>query len=224
MSEPIHAMGQVAHYWTTLTHFGASSVIAPTLLLLFASLWWGGERPTAWRYAFALAAAVTVTLTSKLMFYGWGIGIAAINFTGVSGHTLLASAVLPLVLGRVRSKPAQAFNRWGVAAGVALSAAVGVSRVVLGAHSVSEIVAGWALGWAVSWVALASLQGGARALLAARLVPLCLLMALNTTTATYLRSHDIEVQLALVLSGNGKPFARHHLFNPAPVVPTPTSP
>lgn len=224
MSLPLETVMQHAHFWTTLTHFGASSVIAPTLLLLFASLWWGGERAAALRYAFALVAAVAVTLTSKLMFYGWGIGIATINFTGVSGHTLLASAVLPVVLGRVRWTQAQSFNRWGVAAGVALSTAVGVSRVVLGAHSVSEIVAGWALGWAVSALALNSLQGGTRALLAGRLVPLCLLMALHTGTATYLRSHDMEVQLALLLSGNGKPFARHHLFNPAPVVPAPTSP
>jgi hypothetical protein len=40
---------------------------------------------------------------------------------------------------------------------------------------------------------------------------LVLLLALGTTTANYLPSHDWEVKLSTVLSGRNKPYTRCHL-------------
>ena len=86
------------------------------------------------------------------------------------------------------------------------------SRVVLGAHSVSEVViAGW-MGLLVSGLTVRALPHGARAPWFARLSPLVLLLALHTSTATYLPSHAWEVRLALYLSGHDRPFQRHDLL------------
>jgi undecaprenyl-diphosphatase len=79
-----------------------------------------------------------------------------------SGHSTAAAATfaaIALVLGRGRPSKVRA-ALGGVAAGIAV--AVACSRVFLGVHWVSDVVAGLALGWA--WFALCSLALGGRIL------------------------------------------------------------
>jgi hypothetical protein len=168
-----------------------------------------------------MSAAVLLTVVSKCLFYGWGIGIAALDFTGVSGHGLLASAVLPLLL---RGLPGGSAYRWGPALGVGLAFVVGVSRVMVGAHSVSEVLAAWLLGLAVSWPVVKRLQTVVVAHWATRFSPLLLVLALHTSTATYLPTHALEVRIALWLSGQVQPFTRHELHQPPAALSTPARP
>lgn len=214
--------------WQVITHLGSSSLLLPALALVLGGLWEAGLRSIARRYVLHLALAVALTIFTKCLFFGWGIGIAALDFTGISGHTLLATTILPLVL---RGIPWPALQRggWLPALSAGLVLAVGVSRVVLGAHSVSEVVAGWVLGAAVVLPTLRALQApaadGQPRLLphwASKVAPLVLLLALHSTSATYLPTHSLEVRLALLVSGQGKPFARHHLHRPA--APAPVQP
>ena len=137
----------IAPVWWTVTHFGSSSLLLPAFVLVAFGLWRSGAQAAARHYVVAMTAAVALTVTSKCLFYGWGIGIAAIDFTGVSGHGLLAAAILPLLL---RGLPGRWGRDLGAPLGAALALLVGVSRVVVGAHSVSEVVAAWLLGLAVS--------------------------------------------------------------------------
>jgi hypothetical protein len=87
---------------------------------------------------------------------------------------------------------------------------VGVSRVVVDAHSVSEVVAGLALGGAVGSLALGlgSLRlrvGLWPAPLLALWLGACALIAPPSPT------HSMVTQLALALSGNQQPFTRADL-------------
>ncbi len=76
-----------------------------------------------------------------------------------SGHALGTTVVLGLLAvvahGRLESHPGRRWRRAGLVAtagAVVLDAAVGVSRVVLGVHWPTDVVAGWAVG--VLWVCL----------------------------------------------------------------------
>ena len=209
-----------AHAWWILTHLGASSLLLPALLLVLGGMWESGARDAAKRYLLRLVIAVGITVVSKCLFFGWGIGIAALDFTGVSGHTLLATSILPVLLRGI-PWPALQARGGGAALGWLLAFVVGVSRLAVHAHSTSEVVAGWGLGAAVSWPTLRQLAPLALSHWASKLAPLVLLLALNTSTATYLPTHDIEVRLALLVSGQGKPFSRHQLHaGPKPAAPT----
>lgn len=85
------------------------------------------------------------------------------SFSGASfpsGHTTAAAATfaaLSLVLGRGRSPGVRA-TLGGAAAGIAV--AVGCSRMFLGVHWLSDVIAGLVLGWA--WFAICCVAFGGR--------------------------------------------------------------
>lgn len=199
-----------ADTWWAITHMGASGLMLPALILVLGGLWGGGMHAVARAYLLRLLLAVSITVISKCLFFGWGIGIAALDFTGISGHTLLATSILP-VLMRGLPWPALQARGLGAAAGWALALAVGVSRVVVNAHSVSEVVAAWVLGAAVSWPTVRALGQASLKHWASKLAPLLLLLAFHGHSASYLPTHEIEVRLALWVSGQAQPFMRHHL-------------
>ncbi|WP_161499856.1 phosphatase PAP2 family protein [Rhodoferax sp. TS-BS-61-7] len=221
MSGDVNNAPAVAPVWWLITHLGSSSLLLPAFGLLVWGLWRSGAQTAARHYVLAMAGAVLVTVVSKCLFYGWGIGIAALDFTGVSGHGLLASAILPLLL---RGLPGGSAHRWGPALGAGLALLVGVSRVMVGAHSVSEVLAAWLLGLAVSWPVVQRLRTATVVHWSTRWAPLLLVLALNTSTATYLPTHALEVRIALWLSGQVQPFTRHQLHQPPAAPPTPTRP
>lgn len=103
--------------WNLITRFGDSSLLLPCALFIYAWLLLRRETYNAncWLLLFSLAAGVT--LVSKLAFMGWGIGIPAWNFTGLSGHSMMAASVLQI---NVHS-PAEVYG--GLAVGLAASGA-----------------------------------------------------------------------------------------------------
>jgi len=137
--------------WHAVTWFGDSGFLLPAALWIAA--WLGlpqATRASAWRWLLLLGIGCSVILVSKLAFLGWGIGIAAINFTGFSGHTALSASVWPVAGWLVASRQDHRLRVTAGALGLMFAAVIGLSRIVLDAHSKSEVAAGFLLGAAVS--------------------------------------------------------------------------
>lgn len=195
-----------------VTRFGAAGVLLPVLVVAVGGLCWSRQYAAVRAWLPSLALAVVVTLVSKLLFFGWGIGSTFFDFTGVSGHTLLATSILPVFANWLLVAEARCISVAGVLSGAALAIAVGVSRVILGAHSWSEVVAAWALGGVVSALALQAMRSrGSRRPWLARFAPLLLLFALMPGSPSYLPTHAWEVDLSRWLSGRERPYTREHL-------------
>lgn len=197
-----------------LTRLGEAQILLPAMVLGMASAGRSGVAAT-FRWVVLTGVAAGLTLASKLAFIGWGVGWAWADFTGVSGHTLFASAVLPPLALLLAGGLQIGLRRGVVALAIGLAAAVGVSRVLLGAHSVSEVLAGWALGGgvaALSWSALGRVASrpdrpvhSAPALIVLAWAVLAVLQAAPT------RSHERVTALALHLSGRAVPYQRADL-------------
>lgn len=196
--------------WENITSLGSAGLMLPVWVLTWLGVWLARERLAAGVWLLTLGVAVALTLISKTLFIGWGIGIAAWDFTGFSGHTLLATSVFPILCSLLLA-PQQRQWRWLTAAlGLGLAALVAVSRVVLGAHSVSEVVLAWLLGSVVcacTLVALGRIKPFPRLV---GLLPLGLLL-LAGHEAPHLPTHEWEVRIALKLSGAERPYTREQL-------------
>ena len=222
MVDPDFSAHAAAWHW--LTRLGEAQILLPAMLMAAAALAWRGAPRLALAWVTATALAATVTTASKVAFLGYGIGWAALDFTGFSGHAMFAAAVLPLLLrlaagSAARGSPGDGAGPRrqpiGLAAGFALAGAVAVSRVMVGAHSWSEALAGFALGATASALTL-RWAGALPALRSARWVPVALLgwALLGVVGAPPSRTHDWVTRLALAQSGRSVPFRRWQTRHP----------
>ena len=201
--------------WHQLTRLGEAQLLLPALLL--AAVWLarspGGGRLAALWLATTAAAALLTTAT-KVAFIGYGIGYAPLDFTGISGHAMFAAAVLPPLwllagnAGGADGAGGRGHRRGLLLAGYTLAGAVAVSRVMVGAQSWSEVLAGAALGALCSGVALATTRMPAVRL--ASWVPVGLVAwgLLAVAVAPPSTTHDLVTRLALAQSGRAQPYHR----------------
>ncbi len=209
------APAEPALFWLLVTRLGEAQILLP--MVLAASLWliW---RRHAWPLVpwwwLLLGGAAGLTLATKLAFIGWGLGSAALDFTGISGHAMVAASVLPALFGLTASRaprPARVLA-WG--AGAALAAMVALSRRVIGVHSASELVAGLALGALVSAAVFAAMRRHRTPPSAPPWLPALMLLWFTGTPAAAppLDTHGLVTRMALSLSGRDQPFTRAELL------------
>jgi membrane-associated phospholipid phosphatase len=207
-------------FWHLLTRLGEAQILLPAMLL--ASAWLAlrpGSRRLAAVWLTGTALATLITTASKVAFIGHGLGWAGLDFTGVSGHAMFAAAVLPPLLRLAAAALPPAGQRAGAGLGYALAAAVAVSRVMVQAHSWSEVGAGFALGAAASgavlWTApMPPLRFGRW--LPAALLGWGLLGVLGPPT---LPTHGWVTRLALAQSGRDQPYRRDQMHPTQPPDP-----
>jgi hypothetical protein len=197
-----------AHLWYAITNLGGAGM---TLPLAFAIALWLALGYT-WRMAagwlLLLGAAIGIVTVTKLAFLGWGVGVRELDFTGVSGHAMLSTAVYPVVLFLILLPARPGIRLAGVLLGLAAGMAVGLSRVVLSAHSPSEAITG-------------CLTGAAAALLFVRLAwhaqpgRLTVLPVAVSMMVLAVLVHGVHVptqrwvtHIALKVSGHDRPFIR----------------
>jgi membrane-associated phospholipid phosphatase len=197
------------HFWALMTDFGDSAVLAPAALVI--AVWLVAER--AWRgallWCLLFGFGVMLVVASKIAFMGWGIGSQAINFTGVSGHALMATSVYGTGLWLVLQRQRRAFRVTGVVVGLVAGALIGLSRLVLDAHSPAEVLAGFLLGAVVS-LGFVRLSRCCSALPNRPPLALVAVSAMLTvgTYGDHAPTQPFLTKVALRLSGHPQPYTR----------------
>ncbi|RFQ31526.1 phosphatase PAP2 family protein [Pseudomonas sp. ATCC 13867] len=192
--------------WPLITRLGDSALLLPAAAFLFAWLLYRGEAAKAvlWLAVFGLACALVVF--SKLAFMGWGIGIPAWNFTGISGHSMMAGCLLPALAAQLCGTRPRALAAAGLAGGLAVL--VGLSRLAIGVHSPAEVYAGLALGLGASAVFLGATRLRLPAFTPAVLALVLALGAAQGLTGVRAPTHHLLERLAAHLADRELPFQR----------------
>ncbi|TJZ67152.1 phosphatase PAP2 family protein [Chitiniphilus eburneus] len=196
-------------FWIVVSWLGHTWLVLPLALMFVV----GGDARGAWRWLAALTLAIGLTLVSKLAFLGWGIGLRALDFTGISGHAMYAAAVWP-VAGALLASPTR--RRLGLTLGGVLALLIGVSRLGLAVHSPSEVVAGWMVGAAAAtWVLRRPLPHTGTAWRWASILAVALASRwVAVPPSTLAQPHQMLVRLALAASGRTAPYDRHTFWRP----------
>lgn len=200
--------------WITITHFGNSALLLPAALVL--ALWLLMQHvPLALAWMLSFGTAVLLVLASKLAFMGWGIGSATLDFTGISGHATVATAVFTMGAWLQMADRTRRMQALAIAAGLSVGLLVSISRVVLNAHSVSEVVAGFALGASAAALPIAWATGRMFRL-RQRWVPAALAgtLGLLPQMGQPAETHGLVQQMALMVSGRDAVYTRHMLHAP----------
>ncbi|MEB5972590.1 phosphatase PAP2 family protein [Pantoea dispersa] len=200
--------------WRTLTYFGDSMLLIPTAVIIALVLPWKSDnRRTVWYWLLAFGLAGLLVSISKIMFLGFGIGSARYNFTGFSGHSAMSATLWPVMMWLISGRWPTFWRAVTIGIGYLIPLMVGLSRLVIHAHSVSEVLAGLMLGFTLSSAFLLSqrrtaLKGFSVVQVAvAFLIPLLLMgHGRVATTQQFLERFSAD------LAGLEKPFTRADLF------------
>jgi membrane-associated phospholipid phosphatase len=204
------------HLWHLLTRLGEVQIVLPVALLTAWAMGWQSEtRPHVVRWLVWMLVAIFITTVTKVAFIGWGVGWRSFDFTGVSGHSMFSAAVFPVLFESLASAKPRLLRRLSLLCGCTLALLVGVSRVMVGAHSISEVIAGLLLGGAVSAMVLVRLRQSSW--VPGKLVPVvvAIWLVLMPFYAPVAKTHESVTQLALLLSGHSKPHKRIEMLYPA---------
>lgn len=200
--------------WKTLTYFGDSMLLIPTAVIIALVLPWKSDNQrTVWYWLLAFGLAGLLVSISKILFLGFGIGSARFNFTGFSGHSAMSATLWPVMMWLVSGRWSTLGRLITIGIGYLIPLMVGFSRLVIHAHSLSEVLAGLMLGFTLSSAFLLSqrdtaLKGFSLPQMGvAFLVPLLLMShGRVATTQQFLERFSAD------LAGLEKPYTRADLF------------
>lgn len=146
-----------------VTGLGGLGVLTFLTLAAAGLLWLQRRRGTALYVLTAVGSGVTLSNAAKAFFdrprpdlVPQGSIVYTASFP--SGHSLMAAVVyLTLAALVARSFPERRLRAYVVALAILVTLAVGASRVYLGVHWPTDVLAGWAAGgaWALACAALA---------------------------------------------------------------------
>ncbi|UIJ73114.1 phosphatase PAP2 family protein [Aurantimonas sp. HBX-1] len=142
-----------------MTALGGNGVLTMLTCFVALYLWLSGKRRSMW---LVLAAIVSGFMMSQALKWGFsrprpdlvphGTYVYTASFP--SGHAMMSAVTyltLAILVARVQ-------ERWSlrallIGAAVFLTMLIGISRVYLGVHWPSDVLAGWTAGaaWAVAW-------------------------------------------------------------------------
>jgi undecaprenyl-diphosphatase len=150
-----------------ITSLGSIVVLTMLTLAVVGYLFLAGTPVVAWLMLLAVFGGIALNDLLKLAFarvrpdfVPHGAQVFTLSFP--SGHAAL-SAIAYLTIGALlaRSQPSAAIGLYFMALAALLTVLVGVSRIYLGVHYPTDVLAGWCIGaaWAMAcWVIMARLQ------------------------------------------------------------------
>jgi hypothetical protein len=133
-------------YWSVLSFLGGANVTFALAAALTICLVLSGNQRVARDWIILFGVTMMIVSATKLAFIGWGIGIASLDFTGMSGHAARAAAVYPALSYMLLKDSKPALQSAAVGAAFVLSIGVAVARIAWKAHSLSEVAIGYVLG------------------------------------------------------------------------------
>jgi membrane-associated phospholipid phosphatase len=161
------------HQWTNhvldrvmlgLTQIGNPSFIVSVVVGSLAWLWWKQKRTEAQLFAIASLGALILNVGLKLFFAKPRPNLGTYlltekSFSFPSGHAL-GSMVIYGFLAYLLASHFPKFSLLIYAAAVGLIAAIGFSRLYLGVHWPTDVLAGYAVGflWLMTCITLLKLQ------------------------------------------------------------------
>ena len=166
-----HRTGGLTTLFRTLTAIGGAAVLTPLAALAAALLAWYGRtwRPL-WIAALTLAGSQLLVATIKLLVARPRPGaifavLTAHGYSFPSGHatsSLAAFGILAWLTAAVVSRRPVQVTVWTIA--ILLALGVGLSRIYLGVHYLSDVLAAWALGagWLAAVIAALTTASGLR--------------------------------------------------------------
>jgi undecaprenyl-diphosphatase len=153
--------------WRDLTSLGSATVLGLVTLACAGYLLIAKRYRTLVVLAIVVVGGVVLAFSMKALFarprpeYASSVtGVVSASFP--SGHSMLSAVVyLSLSVLLARTRAALRFKIYFISLGVVVTLLVGVSRVYLGVHYPTDVLAGWTTGltWAVlCWFVVSFLQ------------------------------------------------------------------
>jgi undecaprenyl-diphosphatase len=140
-----------------ITALGSFSVLGLILCAIVGYLYLSGRARTGMYLGFAVVCGALISTVLKMAFdrprpdFAASARVFTASFP--SGHALV-SAVVYLTLAALLAESAREpkFRVFFIGAGVALTVIVGLSRIYLGVHYPTDVLAGWSIGtaWALA--------------------------------------------------------------------------
>ena len=196
------------HLWFAITSLGGAGMTLPLALAIALWLAVGYTWRLAAGWLLLLGAAIGIVTITKLAFLGWGVGVRELDFTGVSGHATLSTSVYPVAFFLMFLPARPKLRVVGVLLGLAVGVAVGLSRVVLSAHSPSEAVTGCLVGALAALLFVRMAWEAKPGQLSAWPVTVSLLLLALLTHGVHVPTQRWVTHIALTVSGHDRPFIR----------------
>jgi membrane-associated phospholipid phosphatase len=137
-----------------ITTIGNVEILVPITLLLVAWLLYKKQHMSAFIVFSSVAGASAANIILKMLFHRgrpafWPSSITETSYSFPSGHAMLSAALVLSIIVITWHTSA----RWLVVAlGSVVVGLIGISRLYLGVHYPSDIIAGWSA--SLAWVAI----------------------------------------------------------------------
>lgn len=149
---PPPAPGTLPHFLLWMGDSGLATVVTAAMVLALALH--RTTRGLAGRWAGVFVGVTALVFATKLGLFGWGEGIAALDFRGPSGHATLSAFVWPLCARLLTMRAGRSVRRAAGLVGMALAAGTAWVLVTHGFHSGVEVAAGSLLGGGAAWACI----------------------------------------------------------------------